>query len=84
MELLDVPPGSRAAGQTLKSLSPSQHYRIQVAGINRAGLRILNPSGEETIIAGDQLLILGTPDQIAEFQDWVADIPEPGLNRAVG
>ncbi len=84
MELLDVPPGSRAAGQTLKNLSPSQHYRIQVAGINRAGLRILNPSGEETIVAGDQLLILGTPDQIAEFQDWVGDVPEPGLNRAAG
>jgi CPA2 family monovalent cation:H+ antiporter-2 len=39
-----------------------------VAGINRGGRRILNPGGEEQLLAGDDVLVLGSPDQIAAFK----------------
>lgn len=73
MEAIQVPSGSAAAGKDLKTLSPSQNYRIQVAGIHRAGLRILNPTADEVIRAEDELLVLGTPEQIRGFKDWMSE-----------
>lgn len=73
MEAITVPNGSAAAGKDLKTLSPAQHYRIQIAGINRGGMRMLNPTGEEVIQGGDELLVLGTPEQIRGFKDWLSE-----------
>jgi monovalent cation:H+ antiporter-2, CPA2 family len=73
MEALIVSEGSPAAGKDLKTLSPSQNYRIQVAGIRRTGLRILNPGADEVIRSGDELLILGTPEQIRGFKEWISE-----------
>ncbi|HEU5081577.1 MAG TPA: cation:proton antiporter [Opitutaceae bacterium] len=73
MESISVPPMSAAAGKDLKTLSPAQHYKIQIAGINRAGMRILNPAGDEVILSGDELLILGTSEQIRAFKDWLSE-----------
>lgn len=73
MEAVQVPMGSAAANKDLKTLSPSQSHRIQIAGIHRAGLRMLNPTGEEVIRGGDELLVLGTPDQIRGFREWLAE-----------
>lgn len=73
MESVQVPLNSGAGGKDLKTLSPSQNYRVQIAGINRGGLRMLNPSGDEVIRHGDELLVLGTPDQIRGFKDWLSE-----------
>jgi len=71
MESIQVPVRSVISGKDLKTLSPSQNYRVQIAGINRSGLRMLNPTGDEVIRGGDELLVLGTPDQIRSFKDWL-------------
>ncbi len=73
MEAVVVPAWSRAAGKTLGELSPAQNHGVQVAGIHRGGLRILNPSAHETLHGGDEILVLGTPVQIGEFKGWLRE-----------
>ena len=68
METCELPGLSRAAGQTLGALSPAQEHGVQIDGVRRGGLRILNPSAHERLHAGDEVLILGTPVQIREFK----------------
>ena len=48
----------------------------QVAGVHRGGLRILNPSAHETLRGDDEILVLGTPVQIAEFKLWLRERPD--------
>ncbi len=67
MESLEIPPGSALHDRTLAELALGRTHGLQVAGINRSGRRILNPHGEEKLCAGDSLLVLGSPDQIAAF-----------------
>jgi CPA2 family monovalent cation:H+ antiporter-2 len=78
MEAVKIPSWSRAAGHTLGGLSPAQNHGVQIAGVNRGGLRILNPRAQETVLAGDELLALGAPVHIAAFKVWVRErVDEP-------
>lgn len=76
MEALPVPAWSRAARKTLIELSPAQNHGVQIAGISRAGRRILNPSGQEMIEPDDEVLALGTPVQIRDFKAWLVEQPD--------
>ncbi len=73
MEALPVPAWSRAANRTLVELSPAQNHGVQIAGISRGAKRILNPSGQEMIQPGDEVLALGTPVQIRDFKAWLGE-----------
>ncbi|MFT3870002.1 MAG: cation:proton antiporter [Nibricoccus sp.] len=73
MESMLVPTGSPASGQSLKTLSPAQKHGVQIAGIRRGTTRLLSPAGEEVIGAGDELLVLGLPDRIHDFRDWLQE-----------
>ncbi len=75
MEVMLVPGWSRAAQRTLGDLSPARSFGVQVAGIHRGGFRILNPSAQELIRAGDEILVLGTPAQNTEFKAWLRENP---------
>ncbi len=44
---------------------------IQIMGIERAGTRTMNPSGGESVRAGDRLLIMGSAVEIRMFQTWI-------------
>ncbi len=68
MEALDLPAGCELFGRTLVELALGAAYGVQIAGINRSGLRMLNPGGTEKLLAGDSVLLLGSPDQIAAFK----------------
>ncbi|HYC70609.1 MAG TPA: cation:proton antiporter [Opitutaceae bacterium] len=73
MDLVELPVGSRLAGWTLAEAAPMRKTGVQVAGINRGGLRILGPAGEEKLLALDQVLVLGSPDQIRAFKEWARE-----------
>jgi CPA2 family monovalent cation:H+ antiporter-2 len=73
MEALVIPEWSTAGGRTLGDIAPAQNHGVQVAGIHRGGIRILNPGAQEVLQAGDELLTLGTPAQIREFRGWLAE-----------
>jgi len=76
MESIVLPSWSLAAEKTLIELSPAQNYGVQIAGVHRGGLRILNPSAQEVLRANDEILVLGTPVQIAEFKFWLRARPD--------
>ncbi len=77
MEALVVPEGSRVSNKTLGAVSPSREHGVQVAGIHRGGIRILNPGAQEALKGGDELLVLGTPQQIREFRGWLTQSADP-------
>ncbi len=76
MEAIVVPVWSRAAGKTLGELSPGQNHGVQIAGVRRGGLRILNPAAQEMLRGSDEILVLGTPVDIAEFSVWLRERPD--------
>ncbi len=76
MEAMMVPRWSRAAGRTLGELSPAQIHGVQIAGVNRNGLRVLNPTAAESMRSGDEVLVLGAPMQIAKFKIWLRERAE--------
>lgn len=80
MEAVGVPEWSAACGRTLGELAPARTFGIQIAGVNRSGLRILNPSAEETLQAGDEVLTLGTPRQTQEFKIWLRERPDTEMD----
>jgi monovalent cation:H+ antiporter-2, CPA2 family len=73
MEALVVPEWSGAGGRTLGEIAPAKNHGVQVAGIHRDEVRILNPGALEVLQAGDELLTLGTPAQIREFRGWLGE-----------
>jgi CPA2 family monovalent cation:H+ antiporter-2 len=68
MESIELPPGCGLHGRTLADIALGKAFGLQVAGVNRAGRKILNPHGEEKLYTGDNVLVLGSPDQIAAFK----------------
>jgi CPA2 family monovalent cation:H+ antiporter-2 len=84
MEAMDVPRGSPAAGRRLSEITPAQRHGVQVAGLQRPGSRILNPSGQEEVRAGDTLLALGSPEQIRAFRGWLWEDVDAGEDSPEG
>lgn len=76
MEALSVPNNSRAAGRTLGELSLAQTHGVQIAGLHRGGLRVLNPGADERVRGGDELLTLGALDHLREFKSWLREPAE--------
>ncbi len=76
MQALVVPARSRAAGRTLAEISPAQKHGVQIAGVHRGGVRILNPSAQEKLQPGDEVLALGGPQHLADFKAWLRARPD--------
>ncbi len=60
-----VLPNSPIVGRTLKSLDFRRRYNIQVLGINRHGQNIYRKLSQIPFHVGDQLLLQGTPTELA-------------------
>ena len=84
MDSVVVPEWSRAAGRTLGEISPPRNHGVQIAGIRRGMVRILNPAANESLKPGDELLVLGTPDQIQGFRAWLQDNAQRETPQAPG
>ncbi len=70
---LEVVPlaGETLPGSTLAELQIPQRHKVLVAGIERDGKRIVNPPGTDRLTAGDHLLLIGAPDRIRAFRQWM-------------
>jgi len=71
LETAVMPSGPRV-GSSLTDLSIHLHTGVLVVGIERGGRKIINPSGEERLFEGDELLVLGSPEQIRGFKVWLS------------
>ncbi|MHB1400073.1 MAG: cation:proton antiporter domain-containing protein [Trichloromonadaceae bacterium] len=82
LETILVPAGPRV-GVPLAELQVLQHTGVLVAGIRRNGEQIVNPGGEDCFVAGDELLILGSPEQLRRFKGWLLFFCHDSLNSVV-
>jgi CPA2 family monovalent cation:H+ antiporter-2 len=79
VETIKVPAWSQAAGRTLAEVEPTKNYGVQMAGVRRGGVRILSPGADERLEAGDEVLVLGAPEQLRRFKAWLQAEPEDNL-----
>ena len=59
------------AGRTLAELQVARATGVRIVGIQRAGERIINPDGKQTLEAGDNLLVAGTLNELHAFRRWL-------------
>jgi CPA2 family monovalent cation:H+ antiporter-2 len=80
LETVLMPFGCRS-GATLAELQIPHHTGVLVVGIARNGQKIINPSGKERVFAGDELLVLGTVDQVDPLKQLLAqgDVADAGV-----
>ena len=72
IEDLAVPPDSPATGQTLDTLNIRRVTGATVLAILREGNPLANPPGDLVLSKGDQLLALGTGEQLARLERLIA------------
>ncbi len=71
IENVVVPLESPRSGKTLAELDVNRVTGVQVAGIQRQDQLRINPAGHERIQPADELLVLGSPDQVNGFRRWL-------------
>jgi K+ transport systems, NAD-binding component len=54
-------------GKTLRELDLRRRFGVSVLAIKRQDSMLVNPSGEERILEGDILVVLGTTEQLAKL-----------------
>jgi CPA2 family monovalent cation:H+ antiporter-2 len=69
LESVKLPKNSFALGQVIAVLGLREETGVSIVGIERDGERILNPGGEEPILEGDILLLLGEKPQLAKAKE---------------
>jgi CPA2 family monovalent cation:H+ antiporter-2 len=64
LETVKVTPASPAAGKLIRELELRTRTGASIVGIERGGANIINPGPDEELQSGDQVLLLGTRDQL--------------------
>ncbi|HVR28226.1 MAG TPA: SLC13 family permease [Thermoanaerobaculia bacterium] len=67
---LMVPPHSPVVGRTLRDLAFRARYGVPVLGIQRHGVTLVERMGEIALMAGDLLLVQGTPVELRRIHQW--------------
>ncbi len=60
--------GSAPAGRFIRELALRSRSGASIICIERQGAQLINPGPDEEVLAGDKLLLLGTPDQLADAE----------------
>ena len=64
LETVEVPPDTGAAGKMIAELKLRTQTGASVVGIERQGTSIVNPGPDEELESGDQILLIGSEDQL--------------------
>ncbi len=64
LETVVIKPGSPAAGHTIRELALRTRTGASVVALQRSGQNTINPVADQQIVTGDELLLLGTRDQL--------------------
>ncbi|HOX03453.1 MAG TPA: cation:proton antiporter [Candidatus Paceibacterota bacterium] len=72
LQPLEVPRTSKHLGKPLAELAWGAHWAVQVVGIERDNTTVVSPGPSDALQPGDQLLVLGAPDQIRELAFWLS------------
>ncbi len=78
-----IPPESPYAGKQLKNIPIRQKYGVNIAKVVRGSRRILVPSPEEYLYPYDEVLAIGTRDEVRHFvEDMQAEQEHPTAYEA--
>jgi voltage-gated potassium channel len=75
IEDVAVAADSRAIGQTLDALDVRRATGVTVLAVVRDGNPLVNPPGDLVLLAGDQLLALGTEEQLRRLEQLLGARP---------
>ena len=67
----EILPEGPHAGKTLADLQIARSTGVRIAGIKRGMQRIINPNGDQIVEAGDNLLVVGTLNELRTFRHWL-------------
>ena len=70
-----VPPGARIENRSAINLSLLAEHEVTLVGVSRQGKRFRDSVRRVPIRAGDILLLLGTPDRVADAIAWSGCLP---------
>jgi len=74
LETATLPDHSAIAGRRLRDLELRAKSGATIVGIERRGEARINPGPNEILLAGDQLLLLGTADQLTEAKRLLTEV----------
>ncbi len=74
---VDIPSGAPAIGKRIVELNLRSETGASVVGIERGGNSIVNPPPHEELEDGDQILLIGRPEQL-EAAKALLTKPQPG------
>jgi monovalent cation:H+ antiporter-2, CPA2 family len=64
LETVTLAAASAGVGKLIRELELRTRTGASIVGIERSGAKIINPGPDEELLAGDQVLLLGTPMQL--------------------
>ena len=82
LELFTVSPDSEITGRKLLDIAMLKDCGVNILKIIRGSHNILIPGGEETVYPSDQLLAVGTKEQIAAFGEAMHEADKPAGEQA--
>lgn len=78
---LELVPGSVAMGRSLQELALRERFGVNIALIERGDRSIPVPGRDERLLPGDNLVLIGTDEQLAVVNsELAATLPESGTN----
>ncbi len=78
-----VPDTARISGRTARSLGLLHRHSVTLLGVAREGHRFRDRVRLLPIRAGDVLLLLGTPERVANVVEWLGVLPIEGRRTEV-
>jgi len=69
-----IEPSSWVSGKAISELQLRTRTGVSIVGIERAGQNIVNPGADEEILAGDQVLLLGTTEQLTATEQLLQEL----------
>jgi CPA2 family monovalent cation:H+ antiporter-2 len=64
LETVEVQPGAEAAGKMIAELKLRTQTGASIVGVERNNTSIVNPAPDEELASGDQILLIGSEDQL--------------------
>jgi CPA2 family monovalent cation:H+ antiporter-2 len=72
LETVQVRPGTEAAGRMIAELKLRTQTGASIVGIERHGSNIVNPGPDEELEGGDQILLIGSEEQLKAAKELLA------------
>ena len=76
MEQVKVSPGGTMVGHSLIEANVRQRFGVMVVALHRAGKTEFNPSPDRRLEVGDELVVIGSPQDLKRFNAEAHLLPE--------